>query len=424
MKMFSSLTTFLNFLGWIVSVFRGRYSVTQSGGAILPLAIAGLFGTSLIAVPLLDRSITSLEATKESSSVQGLDAEAAAWYAIHRLRHDPTIHSEFSGSPPTTTFQFRGADITVVGVEPPDNSGIIMSMTVTPNRALPNTPTTVTYTIIIKNDDLQAHDILRIEADPAGSYGPSYVDASTTGLTTVEPSTSGNRFTWMPLTAVTIDPFGAELSMSWDMIVDEGEGNYWMDSELRIDGVGDIEGLTEANVLVAPPNDIVVSASVNPVVVEAGDNETFSYVITIENTGLIDYDISDIKFWATKDLDVDIGSSAGVSSLDPQRNSDIRSNKRWEWTWGGLDEDLDTGQQLTQVFDATGSLKPGTWFVEAGVKTEEGEGNGQDVDATSSSASPIKAVRVYEINVDYFGSILDVDALIDNNGVQVLNWVE
>ena len=277
-----------------------RDSARQAGASVLPMALAGLLGTSTVAVPLLHRALTSVEATKNASSVQGVSAEAAAWYAMWRLEHDPTIHDSFTGTPPTTTFTFRGADITVVGQDPPDNSGIILSLTSSPNLALPNTDTVVTYTMVIKNDDDEAHDILRVEADPAGSFNPAYVANSTSGLTTVEPTSIGKRYLWTLPSPVTIDPFGDTETITWQMTVNEGEGNYWMDGEVRIDGVGDIEGLTEANVLVTLPNDVVVTVEVSPKQVEAGETETFAYTIDIENTGLNNYDLSDIKFWTTK----------------------------------------------------------------------------------------------------------------------------
>jgi hypothetical protein len=413
-----------NKLAAITSLAKGKSFLRQSGATILPLALAGLLGSSVVAVPLLNRALTSLDATQKSSSVQSISAEAAAWYAMWRLEHDPTVHAEFSGSPPTTTFMFRGAEITIVGVEPPDNSGIILSMSATPNMALPETPTVVTYTMILKNDDDVAHDILRVVADPASSFEPVYVAGTTTGLTTVDPVTTGNKHIWTPVNPVTLAPFGAETTLTWQMTVDEVEGNYWMDGSVRIDGVGDIGGLTEANVLVTAENDLVVTSVVTPVQVEAGVHEQFDYTITIENSGVSSQTLETVKFWATKDLEVVAGSISGFTSGEPTRNSDFKNNDRWEWTWSGLSVLIEPGVPLVMYGTAEGSLSPGTWFSETAIITTESTANGQEVAATTSASSPIKAVRVYDISVDFLGTNLSIEALLDNTGVEALTWVE
>lgn len=415
---------FRRILNRISSLATGHALLRQQGATILPLALAGLLGSSVVAVPLLNRALTSLDATQNSSSVQSISAEAAAWYAMWRLEHDPTIHAEFAGSPPTTTFIFRGAEITVVGVEPPDNSGIILSMTASPNMALPETPTVVTYTMIIKNDDDVAHDILRVVADPASAFNPVYVPGSTSGLTSVEPTSTGAKHIWTPNSPVTLAPFGAETTLTWQMTIDEDEGNYWMDGSVRIDGVGDIEGLTEANVLVTAENDLVITAEVTPVQVEAGVTEQFDYTITIENHGVSTQTLEIVKFWATKDLEVLGGSISGFTNVDPTRNSDFKNNDRWEWTWSGLSIPIVPGTPLVMNGTAEGALSPGTWFSETAVITTESQANGQEVAATTSASAPIKAVRVYDIGVDFLGTHLDVEALLDETGVEALSWVE
>ena len=134
--------------------------------------------------------------------------------------------------------------------------------------------------------------------------------------------------------------------------------------------------------------------------------------------------MTDIKFWSNKNLYIDDGTSAGVSTVDPNRNSDFNGIDRWEWTWYLADQHLDPAQQLVQTFDATGLLLPGTWFSEAAVETEESNNNGQEVAATSAATAPIEAVRVYDIHVDYFGTQLDLEALLDESGVTPLTWVE
>ena len=403
-----------------------RSSMRQRGFSILALALIGLLSSSAIAVPLLNRASNSLNSI-DVSAVGASSARAAAEHALWRLQYDSTVHDEFTGTPPTTTYELVFPDgtatITIVGIEPPLDFGLAASTVVTPKEVLPNTPTVLTYTMTISNDDTIPHDIVRVDADPQGSYGPQYVTSSTTGLTTDDPSLVGQKWRWTLATPVTVAPFGGTAQISWQMIIDEGEGNYWMGGAVRFDGVGDIDAPVSANVIAAIPSDIVVSTIVTPGIVESGDFETYTFTITVDNTSVNDYVLTDIKHFTTRDFDFVTGSSTGPTLLDPNRNHDV-INDRWEWTWGIEPTALDALTQVVLEFQMTATLTPGTFFSESAVITDDENVNGQEVTAGSGAAAPILAVRIYEVTVVFNGQTISIEALLNADGVSPVSWVE
>jgi hypothetical protein len=212
--------------------------------------------------------------------------------------------------------------------------------------------------------------------------------------------------------------------MSWQMVVDEGDGNYWTNMSARFEGIGTVDAPLTANIRVVDIGDIVVENTVSPTVIESGEPATFSASITVRNTGTDDYTIDFIKHFTTRDFDHVDGSTTGATTADPSRNHDVINN-RWEWTWDFAELDLDAGNEVTLNFDLeTDGLPPGTHFAESIMRTEEDELGGQNSTAGTGAASPISAVRVYDVNVQFNGLNIDIEALLDANGVDPLSWVE
>lgn len=405
---------------------RQRRNSQQLGVSMLALAIIGLMTSTAVAIPLLNRAVSGVKAIEVSTTGPN-SIRIAAEHALWRLAHDPTIHDEMIGDPPTTIYDlvFPGgvATITVVGTEPPPDNGLGVEEAVNPSVVLPNSPTTVDYTITVINDDVVAHDVIRLEADPR-VYSPAYIAGSTTGITTDDPIYTGGRWLWNLVTPVSVDPFGGSQTLSWQMTVDESEGNYWTTMSARFQGIGTVDAPLTANIRVVPTGEIDIVNSVTPAIIESGEEGTFTANITVTNTGSDELDIEFIKHFTTRDFDYVSGSTTGATTVDPSRNHDVINN-RWEWTWDLNGMDFGPGEAISISFDLdTSGLPPGTHFAESVMRTEQDSGLGQDTTAGTGAASPIWAVRVYDVHVSFEGQTIDIEALLDANGVDPLSWVE
>ena len=159
----------------------------QRGASTLAMALIGLLVGSSLAAPALQMVVGSFSTT--TGSTASIDARSAAEHALWRLRYDPTVHTEMTGSPPETDYilGFPSGDAGVnilASSDPPADNGLTASLSVSPSTIPEETATTVTYTLTVTNDDTANHDVTRFEANPSGSFSPSYLTGTTTGATT------------------------------------------------------------------------------------------------------------------------------------------------------------------------------------------------------------------------------------------------
>ena len=112
-----------------------RSGAGQRGFATLALALIGLLVGSSLAVSALQLAGGTLVSSVGPSA--SIDARSAAEHALWRLRYDPSVHDEMTGSPPETTYilAFPGGDATVsieASSDPPADNGLTASLTVIP----------------------------------------------------------------------------------------------------------------------------------------------------------------------------------------------------------------------------------------------------------------------------------------------------
>ncbi|MDP6667343.1 MAG: hypothetical protein QF357_08080, partial [Dehalococcoidia bacterium] len=196
----------------------------QRGFSTLMLALIGLLAGSSLAVPAMQLAAGTLTSSVGPSA--SIDGRSAAEHALWRLRFDPTVHTEMTGSPPETSyvlgFTSGNANVDIVASsDPPADNGLTASLVITPGIIPEETPTTVTYTLTLTNDDTEAHDVTRFEANPSGSYNPAYLAGTTTGATTQNPVYQAGEWRWELVTPVSVTGFGGTASISWQMTADE-----------------------------------------------------------------------------------------------------------------------------------------------------------------------------------------------------------
>lgn len=403
-------------------------SAAQRGYTSLAFGMIGLVMCGAIAAPLVARAATALRAQETSSPIGSSSGGAisAAEHALWRIGNDSAFLEGMTGVPPSTVYTLElpegTATITVTQSSvAPEGDGLSVFLTVTPSLIAPDTATTVTYTVRVVNDGSSAQSIDRVEADPQ-SFSPDYITNSTSGFTTENPAYTAGKWRWTITPAVSVPGFGGEASMSWQMEIDEGEGDYFVGGSARFVDIGTVSAPMTSSVRVATMGDIQVSTAVDPALVSAGDGLTFTYTVTVTNNATSTRTINWLKHYTTTDFDHETGSTTGFTTADPSRNSD--GNGRWEYTW-----DVSVpiaAQDSTQLsFDMSADLVPGTFYAESKMRAEEDtQSNGQEATATSGNTAPVLAVRTYTITVVLNGKEVDVTASLDSTGVSVTSWSE
>lgn len=399
----------------------------QSGAAILAFAIAGLTGTTVLAIPVLARATNDLQVEADTAIRTANAAVSAAEHALWRIENDPDFLASMTGDPPTASYTLTLADgvteITVTSSSlAAEGDGMSAYLSVTPNQVLEEVPSTVTFTLRVVNDDLEPHVVTRVDADPR-RYSPAYQSGTTTGITTDDPIFTAGRWRWDIVPGVTVPGFGGEASLQWQMTVNEGGGNYWTGASIRVDGVGSISAPMSASIRVYDSTtDIDVVSSVTPSQVSAGSLETFLHTIIVTNSGVSPYTAEWVKYAGSRDLDYVTGSTGGMTSADPQINHDVINN-RWVHTWDVEPTVLLPGVPQQITFSTQGALLPGTIFSVASMRTVEDESSPPSAPTVATGeTAPITAIRSFAINVVFDGHVIDVEATLGSTGVTVVSW--
>ena len=399
----------------------------QRGAAMLAMAlIALLVGTSL-ATPAVQLVVNTFGGTAGVSA--SIDARSAAEHALWRLRYDPLVHDEMLGSPPETDYilGFATGDAYVnisASSDPPADNGLTASLSVTPNTIPDDTATTVTYTLTLTNDDATTHDVTRFEANPSGSFNPTYLTGTTTGATTQNPIYQSGEWRWELVTPITVNGFGGTASISWQMSVNEGDGQYWVRGTVRVENIGNVDASLSGSIRATSTNDLAITTVVTPNEIIAGSTQTYSFTIEVTNNGTSDYTPEFIKHWSSTLFDHDTGTSTGMSIADPSRNHDVINN-RWEWSWNVNGVTIVPTATASLSFDMTATLLPNTYFATSGVRVEEDvNANGQETTASTGDTAPITVVRSFTITATQNGVTVTIVANVTASGVEVISWVE
>lgn len=425
------VTGTLIFISRIVrAIFPGSRSEgksNQRGASTLALALIGLLVGTSLATPAMELIVGSFTGTTGASA--SIDSRSAAEHALWRLKYDPTVHDEMTGSPPETDyilgFTSGNADVNIVASsDPPADNGLTASLLVTPSTIPEETATTVTYTLSLTNDDTSTHDVTRFEANPSGSFSPAYQAGTTTGATTQNPVYVAGEWRWDLLTPITVNGFGGMTSISWQMTVDEDDGQYWTQGTVRVDNVGNVDAPLSSSIRATGVNDLDITTTVTPNEVVAGSPQTYTFTIDVTNNGSSDYTPEFVKHWTSTLFDHDTGTSAGMSIADPARNHDVINN-RWEWTWNITGVTIVPTATASLSFDMTAALLPNTYFATSGIRVEEDENaNGQETTASTGDTAPITVVRSFTITATHNGETVTIVANVTASGVEIISWVE
>lgn len=414
------------FARFIRKLFGSGDSVAQKGFSTLTLALIGLLAGSSLAVPAIQLAAGSLAGSQ--GPIATVDARSAAEHALWRLQYDPAVHTDMTGSPPETdyvlAFSTGNADVNITASsDPPTNNGLRASIVVSPTVIEPDTPTDVTFTLTLINDDDQAHEITRFQAIPL-LFSPTYESGSTTGATTQDPSIFFGIRTWDLITPVVVPGFGGMTSIQWRSNYDLPEGQYWTAGIIRVNGEGNVYAPLDAYVRAVELTDLMVTTLVTTNQVTAGTAQTFHYTVTFANTGTSDYTVDWMKHYIPDYLDHVSGTTTGATTADPVRTHDWL-NSRWVYTWTPSSVTIPASGQITLEFDVSGSPLPGTIFASSALRVAEDlEANWLEPSAATGDTAPISVIRHYTITATHNGETVTVIASLTNAGVGVISWVE
>jgi hypothetical protein len=404
-----------------------RTTAGQRGASTLAMALIGLLVGTSLATPAMQLVVGSF--TSSTGASASIDAQSAAEHALWRLRFDPAVHDEMTGSPPETDYilGFPNGDASVnilASSDPPADNGLTASLMVTPSTIPEDTPTTITYTLTLTNDDTSDHVATRFEANPSGSFSPTYLTGTTTGATTQNPVYQSGEWRWELLTPVTVTGFGGTTSISWQMSVDEDDGQYWVRGTVRVENIGNVDAPLSGSIRATAANDLEITTIVTPTEVVAGSTQTYSFTVEVTNNGSSDYTPEFIKHWTSTLFDHSTGTTTGMSIADPSRNHDV-INSRWEWTWNITGVTIAPAASATLQFDMTATLLPNTYFATSGLRVEEDENaNGQETTVSTGDTAPITVVRSFTITATHNGITVTIVANVTASGVEVISWVE
>ncbi|MBI2867042.1 MAG: DUF11 domain-containing protein [Chloroflexi bacterium] len=308
-------------------------------------------------------------------------------HAIHRLTNEAGYLSSLTaGVPSTYTLTLGGEDVDitveklVVMPPPPSDIGtdasqrIQTTKVVTPTTAEPDTLTDFTYTITVENRDDEARNLTKVHDRLPSGF--SYVPGSTSGVTTSDPSISGQVLTWdtAPL-GITLQP-GQSVTLTFHSQASVGEANYCNEAWIEPGGEQTSSGPTAKITVGSPPNGLCqgaavdVAKTVDPQVALSNVLSSFTYTITIENGGTVVLNMSQIRDLLPPFFFYVSGSAAGdITTSNPQINM-FSGRQRLTWAFSPQVQ-VQPGQTKTLTFQATAQAGPGDYWNEVWVTLDE-----------------------------------------------------
>ena len=308
-------------------------------------------------------------------------------HAIHRLTNEAGyLTSLTAGVPSTYTLTLGGEDVDitveklVVLPPPPSDIGTDASQrvqttkVVTPTTAQPDTLTDFTYTITVENRDDEERNLTKVHDRLPSGF--SYVPGSTSGVTTSDPSISGQELTWdtAPL-GITLQP-GQSVTLTFHSQANVATGNYCNEAWVEPGGEQTSSGPTAKITVGTPPNNLCqgaaaeVAKTVAPQVALNDVLSFFTYTITINSVGTAVLNMSQVRDLLPPFFFYVPGSTAGdITTTDPQT---IMYQGRQRLTWAFSPQiQIQPGETKTLTFQATAQAGPGDYWNEVWVTLAE-----------------------------------------------------
>ena len=245
---------------------------------------------------------------------------------------------------------------------------------VTPETASPSTLTTFTYTITVTNGSETTKGINQVVDELPGGF--SYVGGTTTGLTTNDPSVSGQELEWdVASLGIDLAPDGSVV-LSFDAQASVPEGVYCNEAWVRPGGDNTSSGKTAQVTVGSPASGVCdgtavrVSAAVDPDSAVAGVPETFAFTVVIDNIGSTDVGVSEVRDLLPAGFLYVAASTAGDLTVQEPSTQFQQGRQRLTWSFSPS-ETVPSGESRTLLLDADATLTPGRYGSELRVTIDE-----------------------------------------------------
>jgi hypothetical protein len=431
----------------------------QGGYVVIALAAIGLFGGIAAAAPVLNRAVGSLKANDASPSNEG-GARAAAEHAMWRLKNDYALWSGMTGEPPTTGYTFtvagsgEDAQIDIIALSAPPGNPFTVELTSTPD--IVSGGGTVTYTLTVTNNGVEAHQLERITAYTIG-WAPEIVNNSSSinGQAINNPSRTTStscfvlvqtdcKYTWSLVTPVSISPFGGELLMTWQARVWQFSGTHILPVTVDIVNEGTFPAIEAARVTVGSDSGLTVEEFVTPNERSAGVNTVYDYTVRVSNNGDEDLTLEWIRHWSTPQLIYKEGTAEfnGNPIGDPEETKGgffyqlavflyelLSYDSRDRYQWYVPTTVITPGEHVDLTFQMEGGLTPGIYYSRGSALVEEAPGGNflglLELSTTSSGeTAQITISQGFTITAVHDGQTVIVSGYIMPDGIDILSWKE
>ena len=326
--------------------------------AFMALSIPLITGSLAFASTLGRDSVVKTEILKRQYAALGGDK----WgnYLIEEGKDLGCYTMELNGKPISTCI---GEVPPLVPPPPPaDNSRRFQTLKQLTSEIIePDGPNTYTYEITVTNRDDDPENLNKI--DDVLPTGFSYVPDSSWGVTSNDPSISGQKLTWT--LSETLSP-GDSSVLTFDAEAEPTEGIYCNEAWATSGGPKTGSGLMAKLKVGSPADDECPGAAVlvtNTVVLPAetivgGTPMTFHYSIEIENTGTADLQLKNIQDLLPPGFTY-VDPTSGLTTESPTAMM-FQGRQRLTWNFNPKLQ-IPSGETETLYFDAEGAFAGGHW---------------------------------------------------------------
>jgi len=373
-----------------------KHLLRSQEGALGMILVIGFMA---LAVPLITASLFLSGALSRDSQVKTdiLKRQYAALGIgeyVDYLVSDPVIfttwkstHGTATPGTYTETVTIDAIDITFTlislsdppGAPPPlESSQISLVLTVSPSEVSPGD--TVTFTITLNNQGTELEDLSIISAGLPPGF--SYVDASTTGVATLDPAetTLGDLSDVIPdyplltwdLTSFDVGPQpGSSVVLNFQTVVGDEDGNFCAVAWIGAGGGEPSTGST-AQVTIGESEEpcvenlLQVITTVDQQVISNDGVTTYvyTYTTTIKNVGTETQQLTGFEYVLPVGFDSKINTTSGdLSTSNPATT--LLTDSRWQLDWTFVTPiEVQAGVTKTLVFQAEALVATGNYSSE------------------------------------------------------------
>ncbi len=363
---------------------RNRMTDQQGIATLLVLGFMVLVVPAMVAALSFVATASTTTRVERQNTLGLYNAIGGVDHALYKLEYDatyfpsliPDVPDTYSINLNTSTVDIIVERLTNADVDPPEasfdqNQRLRALKAVSPATVAADTLTTYSYTVTVLNGDTVAHGVNQIiDLLPPGF---TYDTGTTTGVTTDEPTITGQEAEWdIASLGILIQPQDS-IVLNFDATATLAEGVYCNEAWVQPGNENTTSGKSAKITAGSPASAVCAGAWVDltkvvtPTSAIAGDETTFTYLITLDNVGQVDVNISQVRDFLPGGFDYQTGTTTGnMTTSDPAIN--VAQNRlTWSFTPSAL---VASGTTATIQFDAKATVAPAIYWNTVDITTD------------------------------------------------------